>query len=40
MIVNEPNTFGGGWSDLKLQTLAEYLHAFTTACRKVEAYRR
>lgn len=34
MIVNEPKSFGGHWSDRKLGALAAYLHAYTTALKK------
>ena len=31
--MNEPKSFGGHWSDLKLQALSDYLEAYTTALK-------
>ncbi|MCC5807227.1 MAG: three-Cys-motif partner protein TcmP [Opitutales bacterium] len=33
MMVNEPRSFGGHWSDKKLQALEAYLRAYTTALK-------
>ena len=33
MIINEPKTFGGGWSDRKLDALRNYLQRYTTALK-------
>lgn len=33
MIVNEPHSFGGHWSDRKLQALGAYLSAYSTALK-------